>query len=71
VNKTNQSLNPDFPYTLRIYDAYDDTLLESGIQISTKNYQIPLNYTKKIGTYRFALQDSRGRYGETTLTVRS
>ncbi len=64
-------LNDSFPYILDVYDSFDDTLIQSGIVISDKNYAIPYDYTKKIGTYKFILRDNSGRYGQTTLTVRS
>lgn len=60
-----------FPYTLDIYDSFDGTLIESGITLPIDEYIISPNYTKKIGNYRFALTDKLGRYGETTLVVRS
>lgn len=64
-------LKDEFPYTLDIYDSFDDSLIESGITIPNNDYTISYNYTKKIGTYHFVIRDALGRYGDTTLSVRS
>lgn len=64
-------LSENLPYILDVYDAFDDTLIESGITIQNNTYPLSLNYTKKIGSYRFIVRDSVGRYGEVSLTVRS
>lgn len=61
----------DLPYTLDIYDSYDDTLIQSGITIVNNEYTLPFTYSKKIGTYRFVLTDAVGHHGEATLVVQS
>ncbi len=49
---------PDvFPYTLDIYDAFDDTLIESGITLPNKNSLLSYTYSKKIGSYKLVIKD--------------
>lgn len=58
-NQNTSSPSSALPYTLDIYDDISDTLLASDIQInSSTDYAIPVNYTKKIGLYRFELHDA-------------
>ncbi len=59
------------PYTLDIYNSFDDTAIETGIIIPTPKYTLSFTYSKKIGSYRFVVRDALGRSGESTLTVRS
>ncbi len=46
-----------FPYTLDIYDAFDDTLIESGITLPNKNSLLSYTYSKKIGSYKLVIKD--------------
>lgn len=64
-------LDHAYPYTLDVYDSFDESIIQTGVLISNNYYVIPLNYTKKVGSYRFALTDRLGRTGEATLTVTS
>lgn len=70
-NGKKEDIAISYPISLDIYDDISGNQMATGVLISTSNYTIPADYTKKIGSYRFALHDSSGRYGETTLTVRS
>lgn len=71
INASGAMIDANLPYTLDIYDAYDDTLIESGIIIANSTYTLSYTYSKKIGTYRFVIRDRLGRTGESTLTVTS
>ena len=50
-----------FPYTLDIYNSFDDSLIETGIVIPTKKYTLSFTYSKKIGSYKFVVRDRFGR----------
>lgn len=71
TNNSGDTLSDAYPYILDIYNSLDNTLMASGITLISHDYTIPADYTKKIGTYRFALRDKLGHTGEATLTVRS
>lgn len=58
---TGAILEDDFPYTLDIYNSFDDSLIETGIVIPTKKYTLSFTYSKKIGSYKFVVRDRFGR----------
>lgn len=70
-NTKGESIKTSLPYTLDIYDSYDDTRIESGVTILNNEYTLSYTYSKKIGTYRFVLTDAVGHHGESTLVVTS
>ena len=58
---TGTVLDDAFPYTLDIYNSFDDSLIETGIVIPSKSYTISYTYSKKIGSYKFVVRDKYGR----------
>ena len=58
---TGAILEDAFPYTLDIYNSFDDSLIETGIVIPTKKYTLSFTYSKKIGSYKFVVRDRFGR----------
>lgn len=70
-NASGVTLTGALPYMLDIYDDVTNTLIASGITIPSNSYLIPLDYTKRIGVYKFIVRDTSGRTGTTTLAVRS
>ncbi len=70
-NTSGSALPATLPYLLDIYDDVDGALIASGVVISSNSYTIPVDYTKRIGVYKFVARDATGRMGTTTLAVRS
>lgn len=59
------------PYTISLYDDVTKNLIQSGITVTWDHYTFPENYRNALGVYRIVAIDREGRYGETTLAVRS
>lgn len=57
-NSRKENIAPAYPYTLDVYDDISGNRMASGIFINTANYTLPVDYTKKIGSYRLALRDA-------------
>ncbi len=65
------TISENRPYMLDIYDDVDNTFVASGIVLPSNSYMLPVDYTKRIGVYKFVVRDASGRTGVATLAVRS
>lgn len=64
------TLSDSLPYTLRVYDDIDDTLVRDPINVTKNEYlfrDFPL--LNKSGTSRFEFIDAKGTRGMTTVTA--
>lgn len=70
VSGDDVTLSDQLPYTLRVYDDVDNTLVRGPINVNKNEYLFrDDSLLNKSGTYRFEFTDSKGVSGITTVTV--
>lgn len=70
VNKDGIILSENLPYTLRVYDDVNNTLIRGPINVAKNEYLFrDASLLEVSGTYRFEFQDQKNIKGFATMTV--